>query len=77
MKVENEKIFIRKIKSSYLATYNGVKGKAKTMYGAIEKAQKNYLELKGKSNDLIDILEYGILSELEKRLNNDTTRSID
>ena len=37
-----EKIFIRETKTGYLATYNGVKGKAKTMFKAIERAKKNY-----------------------------------
>lgn len=44
MPAENEKIFVREIKSGYLATYNGVKGKAKTMFKAIERAQRNYSE---------------------------------
>lgn len=37
----NEKIFVRKIKSGYLATYNGVKGKARTMIKAVERAVAN------------------------------------
>lgn len=37
----NEKIFVRKIKTGYLATCNGVKGKGKTMIKAIERAAKN------------------------------------
>jgi hypothetical protein len=44
MPAENEKIFVRRIKRGYLATYNGVKGKARTMFEAIEKAQRNYIE---------------------------------
>ena len=37
----NNKIFVRKIKSGYLATHNGVKGKAKKMFKAIERAVEN------------------------------------
>lgn len=37
----NKKIFVRKIKTGYLATHNGVKGKAKTMIKAIERAVEN------------------------------------
>lgn len=37
----NEKVFVRAIKSGYLATYNGVKGKGKTMIKAIERAVEN------------------------------------
>lgn len=37
----NEKIFVRKIKTGYLATHNGAKGKGKTMIKAIERAVEN------------------------------------
>ena len=37
----NKKVFVRRIKTGYLATYNGVKGKAKTMFKAIERAVEN------------------------------------
>jgi len=57
-KVENEKIFVREIKSGYLATYNGVKGKAKTMFKAIERAKKNH-SWEQENIDIIDALEYG------------------
>lgn len=45
MPAENEKIFVREVKSGYIATFNGVKGKGKTMFKAIERAQRNWLDL--------------------------------
>lgn len=41
--MQAEKIFVRETKTGYVATYNGVIGKAKTMYKAIERAQKKWL----------------------------------
>ena len=75
MQTENEKIFVRKIKTGYLATYNGVKGKGKTMFKAIERAQKNYLELNNILNDSIDAILYSLASNLEGVKQIDTTRS--
>ncbi len=75
MPAENEKIFVRKMKSGYIATYNGVKGKHKTMFGAIERAQKNYLELNNILNDSIDAILYSLASNLEGVKQIDTTRS--
>jgi len=60
MPVENEKIFVRKMKSGYLATYNGVKGKHKTMFGAIKRAKKNYDWLKEENNDILDSIIYSM-----------------
>ena len=77
MQVENEKIFVRKIKSGYLATYNEVKGKGKTMFKAIERAQKNWLDAQEKNNDKLDSIEYGLLSYFERKTDYDITRSID
>lgn len=45
---ENEKIFVRKIKKGYLATYNGVVGKATTLMEAITRAKQNYDKAKEK-----------------------------
>lgn len=77
MKVENEKIFVREVKRGYLATYNGVKGKAKTMFKAIERAQKNWLDAQEKNNDKLDSIEYGLLSCFERKTDYDITRGID
>ena len=75
MPVENEKIFVREIKSGYVATFNGVKGKAKTMIKAIERAQKNWLY-----SNLDNQEELGFLipvPRLEGVKDYDTTRSVD
>lgn len=56
----NEKIFVREIKNGYLATYNGVKGKGKTMFKAIERAKKNYDWLKEENNDILDSIIYSM-----------------
>jgi hypothetical protein len=77
MPAENEKIFVRRTKRGYLATYNGVKGKANTMFKAIERAQKNYLYAQEKNNDMLDSIEYGLLSCFERKTDYDTARSVD
>jgi hypothetical protein len=71
-----EKIFIRKTKTNYLATYNGVKGKGKTMFKAIERAQKMYLDLQEEPNDSIDALMYNLAQQQEERTH-DTITSTD
>jgi len=76
---ENEKIFVREIKSGYLATYNGVKGKARTMFKAIERAQRNYIEqdINNEINTINDYVETWDNQYLEGEKTNDTVRSAD
>jgi len=76
MPAENEKIFVREVKNGYLATYNGVKGKGKTMFKAIERAKKNY-SWEQENIDIVDALEYGVAAYLGRGQDNDITRSID
>jgi ATP-dependent protease HslVU (ClpYQ) peptidase subunit len=77
--VENEKIFVRRIKRGYLATYNGVKGKARTMFEAIEKAQRNYIEQDeaNEINSANDYLEDWDRNIYERKTDYDTARSVD
>jgi hypothetical protein len=68
-KIENEKIFVRRIKRGYLATYNGVKGKAKEMFKAIERAQKNYLNSQKENNSIVNVFERGTEYDLTRSTN--------
>ena len=73
MQAENEKIFIRKIKKGYLATFNGVKGKGRKAIDAIMEAHKNYKRLNGDNfftEDFVDAIDYN------KGESYDTTRSL-
>jgi hypothetical protein len=78
-KIENEKIFVRETKTGYLATYNGVKGKAKTMFKAIERAQRNYIEQDeaNEINSVNDYLEDWDRNIYERKTDYDTARSVD
>ena len=75
MQTENEKIFVRKIKSGYLATFNGVKGKGKQMIEAIERAHNNYKRLNGDdffNQDFVDAIDYSMEANA-----NETTSSLE
>ena len=77
MRTENERIFVRKTKTGFIATYNGVKGKAKTMFKAVERAQKKWLEREKEPNHFIDALEYSKAANLEELKRIETTSSLE
>ena len=71
-----EKIFVRETKTGYVATYNGVIGKAKTMYKAIERAQRKYMEQeREKMLTLASI--FCPVEFINGAFDDDTTRSIE
>jgi len=66
MHTENERIFVRETKTGFIATYNGVKGKAKTMFKAIERAKKNYDWLEKENNDALDSVIYSMEANINE-----------